>query len=1077
MVPDFLYNRKEGTWACLPCDNGEQPKSLHHARIHANVTEYAGRCVEALLGDEGMLAPNALERMWISSFDDGMTLDGMGDGGEEDVGFGDHLPEGVENWHARQWELGEQMSASERQAAAIGDQNRKWAEELAAEAHETDEDREGLSDTDPTSGSCTLDVVTHLQRTTFSEIEQDLILWLLKINGAAQVPSVNQVKAVRDSVQRMGGVNSIHNIGTLGHTYYILDIGHIIADEFANPKVRKFLEFYPRDSGQGVTQTWEFARWLTEADPTYLTPMVRVGIQDYFTSEPCLLKDGSVCMPHRWFRKGAAPGRRLCGRAWRMTPMHLNNQWGWVIEKNHDILFDTEELLLNFPEFDGAYPIWGMLHVRSVMFGSQLSDEELVCKVFACPIWLYCDDTSGNRSKKWNEHYSYLFALAGLPRDQWQRDFNVHFACTSNVAAPLEMLEGVVEQLDLHGVWAYDCVLQEMVLFFVPVHGMLGDNPMQSEFASHIGLRGNFFCCCCWAKGHDVEDERPTDRDSGDEDGPRNEPLEVMTEHVKRFTQIGRQRERHETMATTGQIFQKIQDMAPQKDIRMLTTNTGMKDNFFEHFRKRLENARKGRTGAHAEHAMLRELEAVPHRPWNPVWRLRELDPHRDTPVEILHVILLGVVKYFWHDAIARTNDEQKTILKARLTCLDVCRLDPELTRVPGHTYVQYAGSLVGRDFRAIAQVAIFALYDMLPPEILEAWAALGTLVPMVWSPCIADLDMYLHMLSDAIKHFLACTASWTPRWFNKPKFHLLLHLPEHIRRLGPAILFATETFESYNAIIRAWSIHSNRKAPSRDIAQRAAHCHRIRHLMSGGFYKVDTDLDVNPDTPPEWRTIGPGPASLVCQPNVLCRYLGLREESSPAPGTMSREGQGAPIPWVRLGSAVESISGARILIGGYAIRQPQPPHALTISHVIEAFSILGSDRDGLGLADWVLVRDHILGPLVRPYQMPQLVPTSQYALICPTEMLCALNVQHNCAAHACSLDLNRVVYQEREASRMHTKAVRHLAPEDILLNTAKMRDQQWINTFSSSLTHVDMDILLAQACRDELERTRTNPP
>ncbi|KAF8465469.1 hypothetical protein JB92DRAFT_3150171 [Gautieria morchelliformis] len=773
-------------------------------------------------------------RVVIFRFDNGMTLDGMGDGGEEDIGFGDHLPEGVENWHAGQWELGEQMSASERQAAAIGDQNRKWAEELAAEAHETDEDREGLSDTDPTSGvrgpgvhgrrrrnqvadeewapwndrvSCTLDVVTHLQRTTFSEIEQDLILWLLKINGAAQVPSVNQVKAVRDSVQCMGGVNSIHNIGTLGHTYYILDIGHIIADV----RICKPLEFYPRDSGQGVTQTWEFARWLTEADPTYLTPMVQVGIQDYFTLEPCLLKDGSVCMPHWWFHKGAAPGRRLCGRAWRMTPMHLNNQWGWVIEKNHDILFDTEELLLNFPEFDGAYRARG-LPAPAAIWGFRTGDEELVRKwdhslpnrwrtladghrVFACPIWLYCDDTSGNLSKKWNEHYSYLFALAGLPRDQWQRDFNVHFACTSNVAAPLEMLKGVVEQLEkigLHGMWAYDCVLQEMVLFFVPVHGMLGDNPMQSEFASHIGLRGNFFCRCCWAKGHDVEDERPTDRDSGDEDGPRNEPLEVMTERVKRFTQIGRQWERHETMATTGQIFQKIQDMAPQKDIRMLTTNTGMKDNFFEHFRKRLENACKGRTGAHAEHAMLRELKAVPHRPWNPVWRLRELDPHRDTPVEILHVILLGVVKYFWRDAIARTNDEQKTILKARLTCLDVRGLDPELTRVPGHTYVQYAGSLVGRDFRAIAQVAIFALYDMLPPEILEAWAALGTLVPMVWSPCIADLDMYLLMLSDAIKHFLACTASWTPRWFNKPKFHLLLHLPEHIRRLGPAILFAT---------------------------------------------------------------------------------------------------------------------------------------------------------------------------------------------------------------------------------------------------------------------------------------------
>ena len=39
--------------------------------------------------------------------------------------------------------------------------------------------------------------------------------------------------------------------------------------------------------------------------------------------------------------------------------------------------------------------------------------------------------------------------------------------------------------------------------------------------------------------------------------------------------------------------------------------------------------------------------------------------------------------------------------------------------------------------------------------------------------------------------------AQWTPRWFNKPKYHILLHLVDHIRQYGPAILFATENFES----------------------------------------------------------------------------------------------------------------------------------------------------------------------------------------------------------------------------------------------------------------------------------------
>lgn len=77
----------------------------------------------------------------------------------------------------------------------------------------------------------------------------------------------------------------------------------------------------------------------------------------------------------------------------------------------------------------------------------------------------------------------------------------------------------------------------------------------------------------------------------------------------------------------------------------------------------------------------------------------------------------------------------------------------------------------------------------------------------------------------------------WTIRWFNKPKFHILVHLPEHIRRFGPAILFATEGFESFNAVIRAQSVHSNRQAPSRDIAMAFAKQNRLRHMLSGALF------------------------------------------------------------------------------------------------------------------------------------------------------------------------------------------------------------------------------------------------
>lgn len=143
---------------------------------------------------------------------------------------------------------------------------------------------------------------------------------------------------------------------------------------------------------------------------------------------------------------------------------------------------------------------------------------------------MYCDDTSGNTSKKWNEHNSILFTLAGLPREHVQKEYNIHFLTTSNIAPPLEMMDGVVEQLEYvdglpafahvltnsaltcraaqeSGIWAWDSETMEPVLIVPFVLALLGDNPMQSEFACHMGMRAKFFCRNCWVKGKDMVDD------------------------------------------------------------------------------------------------------------------------------------------------------------------------------------------------------------------------------------------------------------------------------------------------------------------------------------------------------------------------------------------------------------------------------------------------------------------------------------------------------------------------------------------------------------------------------------------
>ncbi|KAI5983206.1 hypothetical protein EDD15DRAFT_2115505, partial [Pisolithus albus] len=70
-----------------------------------------------------------------------------------------------------------------------------------------------------------------------------------------------------------------------------------------------------------------------------------------------------------------------------------------------------------------------------------------------------------------------------------------------------------------------------------------------------------------------------------------------------------------------------------------------------------------------------------------------------------------------------------------------------------------------------------------------------------------------------------------------KAKFHFLLHLPMFIRRFGPAILFSTERYESFNHVFCLASIYSNRQAPSRDACQLFAEQDNIKHVVTDGVW------------------------------------------------------------------------------------------------------------------------------------------------------------------------------------------------------------------------------------------------
>ncbi|KDQ20801.1 hypothetical protein BOTBODRAFT_87505, partial [Botryobasidium botryosum FD-172 SS1] len=1009
----------------------------------------------------------------------------------------------------------------------------------------------------PDRETCVLDILRHVPRCAFSRKQNTAIHWAMLALGLKDLPSDRVMDDIDRSLQDLCGIQSLRYEGALGHIYYVNDMAAIIAQEMANPNVRKHLCFYPEDAGDKLSETWQAERWKDELDSDLTTPMIRVQNQDFFLNECTLLKDTTVCMPFRWFTRGD----QMFARAWKVVSDDA--YLGWIVDTTQECEIPSSHLLLSYPQFLESHHAYNLADPREILgklvyFSLDIRTTSMLSsrilgggilpwnkpsanpwrerskghRVMACPLWLYCDDTSGNLSKKWNKHNSFLFTLAGLPRRCVHHESNIHFLATSNIAPPLEMLDGIVNQLELcqkEGIWAWDCEMREKILIIPSVLAMLGDNPMQSEFACHIGLRGRMFCRVCKVEGkveggEEEDDDDKKNRadknraDSGSEasslasdtSGANSAPEpkkrkkkkpESMTEMIDRvtnFMKIGVLRSRIDTQSQLRSQFTEACRIGGRAQFKRLRTNFGVKDMYQETFLDRLFNisVKRGISKPQKEKEMDAVHKSFPEETTSPVWRIKDLDPHLDTPVEILHVILLGFVKYFWRDAMARLKDDQKEVLIARISSVNTIGLG--FSALSGSTLVKYAGSLTGRDFRAIAQIAPFVLHGLLENDILECWIALARLMPLVWQPKIEKVADHVADVEKAIDYFLDCACRVTPRWFNKPKFHIILHLPAHIKRFGPAMLFATEGFESFNAIIRAASVHSNRHAPSRDIAHVMARGNRVRHLLSGGFFlmnrlpashsiktasrrrhpppSLSTWMSTSREADLTWRTTNPEPIDLLDIGNFGTRVLGLEKNEA----TLSLPAiQGLP----SLTPASLVYTPRKVTLPNGDICQPghwiiwsshQQDNRPSVSHtgqVIEIVQVIGSQKQRSNKCDFIVVAAATLCKTPHEYyRMHKVAMEASCAVVAIDAIQCLVNVQHNCADHSCQAAASSVIYQEREETAHHALAVSHKSPGDLILNTSQMRNSSALKSFRDDIAPLDRQSIVFEAVKWEID-------
>ncbi|KAJ1554382.1 hypothetical protein HK096_003838, partial [Nowakowskiella sp. JEL0078] len=103
------------------------------------------------------------------------------------------------------------------------------------------------------------------------------------------------------------------------------------------------------------------------------------------------------------------------------------------------------------------------------------------------------------------------------------------------------------------------------------------------------------------------------------------------------------------------------------------------------------------------------------------LFKLIGFDPHQDIPIEMLHTLLLGLVKYMMQVNVSggKLNGKNLDVLMARYNDFS---FDCFTYRSSPASVKQYTGSFVGKDYKCFIQIAPFLLDGLISSEDLLIW-------------------------------------------------------------------------------------------------------------------------------------------------------------------------------------------------------------------------------------------------------------------------------------------------------------------------------------------------------------------
>ncbi|RDB15588.1 hypothetical protein Hypma_004040 [Hypsizygus marmoreus] len=96
----------------------------------------------------------------------------------------------------------------------------------------------------------------------------------------------------------------------------------------------------------------------------------------------------------------------------------------------------------------------------------------------------------------------------------------------------------------------------------------------------------------------------------------------------------------------------------------------------------------------------------------NPLIDMDGIDIHKDMPTEILHTVLLGILKYYWGQTVwLLEKGKNFTLFQTRLN--SILEKGLNIPKVQADYMCQYRGGLIGKHFKTLSQIMAFAVYDL----------------------------------------------------------------------------------------------------------------------------------------------------------------------------------------------------------------------------------------------------------------------------------------------------------------------------------------------------------------------------